>query len=285
MTTVKTCIRQHPMIVFFALTFIISWGGILILGSPYGMPAMSEQSEKMWPIVFLPYFLGPGIAGLLLTGLTHGRRGFRDLSSRMLRWRVNLKWYAAALLIAPILVSILLLILSQISQVFLPGVITSDNRLSLIILGIVVGLIFGGLLEELGWTGFAIPVLRQRHGIFITGLIIGILWGVWHFLPTFWGSGDTTGKLSISLLLPPCLFYIGVLPAYRILMVWVYERAGNSFLIVMLMHMSLTASTLFILAPSAKGASLMIYYVILSAVMWIVVGVAAKTGGWKLTKK
>ena len=37
------------------------------------------------------------------------------------------------------------------------------------------------------------------------------------------------------------------LPAYRVLMVWVYDRTG-SVLVAMLMHVSLTASTL-ILQP------------------------------------
>lgn len=39
-----------------------------------------------------------------------------------------------------------------------------------------------------------------------------------------------------------------------------------------LMHASLTASTLFMLAPSAQGASLVLYYLILAAALWIIVG-------------
>jgi hypothetical protein len=99
---------------------------------------------------------------------------------------------------------------------------------------------------------------------------VGLLWGVWHILPTFWGSGDSSGALSLSLLLPPCLFYIGVLPAYRVLMVWVFDRTGSLF-VSMLMHASLTASTVFILLPSAKGVPLMTYYLVLIAALWFVV--------------
>jgi hypothetical protein len=39
------------------------------------MPTTKEQFEKLWPIVFLPYFFGPSIASILLTGLVHGRAG------------------------------------------------------------------------------------------------------------------------------------------------------------------------------------------------------------------
>jgi membrane protease YdiL (CAAX protease family) len=172
------------------------------------------------------------------------------------------------------LVTPTLFALSLTSPIFLPGILTAADRVSLILSGIVVGLIFGGLLEELGWTGFAVPGLRRRYSAFTTGLLVGLLWGVWHFLPTFWGSGDSSGVLSPSLLLPPCVFYVGVLPAYRVLMVWVYDRTG-SLLVVMLMHASLTASTLFILAPQATGVALVTYYLVLAAVLWVVVAVAA----------
>jgi len=270
MSTIKTFIKRHPVLTFYALVFAISWGGVYILGAPYGMPATSEQFAKHWPIVFLPYFLGPSLASILLTGIVHGRVGFRELLSRLLKWRVSFRWYAVALLTAPLLVTPTLLLLSLTSPVFLPDIFTTANKISLIVSGIVIGLIFGGLLEELGWTGFAVPEVRRRYGVFTTGLIVGVLHAVWHFLPTFWGSGDSSGALDLLLLLPPCLFYAGVLPPFRVLMVWVYDRTG-SFPMAMLMHMSLTASTLFILSPAARGFPLMIYYLILTAVVWVVV--------------
>ena len=275
-TTIKVFIKRHPVLAFFFLTFVISWGGVLMLGTPYGMPTTSEQFEKLWPIVFLPYFLGPSIASILLTSLIYGKSGLRGLLSRSSRWRVGTRWYAVALLTAPLQVTIVLLVLSITSPEFLPGIVTTTEKINLILTGILVGLIFGGLLEELGWTGFAIPALRRDYSVFTTGIIVGFFWGVWHFLPTYWGSGDSTGSLSLSLLLPPCLFYVGVLPAYRVLMVWVYGHTGQSLFVLMLMHMSLTASTLFILAPSAKGESLMFYYLILASLMWVVVAVMAK---------
>ena len=72
MTAIKAFTKRHPVPTYFALTFVISWGGVLILGAPYGMPTTNEQFEKLWPIVFLPYFFGPSIASILLTGLVYG---------------------------------------------------------------------------------------------------------------------------------------------------------------------------------------------------------------------
>src|SRR5512146_2437116 len=73
MQTVAAWARKHPVLAYFTITFIISWGGVLVLGSPYGMPATSEQFGKVWLVVFLPYFFGPATAGLLLTAFVDGR--------------------------------------------------------------------------------------------------------------------------------------------------------------------------------------------------------------------
>jgi CAAX protease family protein len=274
MQSIVTCIKRHPVLTYFVLTFVISWGGVLLLGSPYGMPATSEKAGKVWPIVFLPYFLGPSIASLLLTGLINGRAGFRGLLSRLLRWRVSVRWYAVALLTAPLLVTPILFLLALTSSEYLPAIITANDKIAVLLMGTTVGLIEGGLLEELGWTGFAVPTLRQHYSIYSTGLIVGFLHAVWHFLPTFWASGDASGAFSLLLFLPPCIFYAGVLPAFRILMVWVYDGT-ESLLVSLLMHASLTASTLFILSPAAAGIPLIIFYLILTLAVWVVVGLVA----------
>ena len=109
--------------------------------------------------------------------------------------------------------------------VFLPGIFASDEKASLLLVGIAYGL-GAGFFEELGWTGFAVPTLRPRYGVLATGLIVGVLWGAWHFLVNSWASGSSSGDLSLALFLPAVLS--SWLPAYRVLMVWVYDRIGGS---------------------------------------------------------
>jgi membrane protease YdiL (CAAX protease family) len=284
MATVRAFIERHSVLTYFTLTFTISWSGVLILGAPSGMPTTSERFEKLWPIVLLPYFLGPGISGLLLTGLVHGKSGLREALSRLLRWRVGVRWYAVALLTVPLFAMVILVALSLVSPDFLPGVLTTDDRTGLVLSGIAAGLVFGGLLEELGWTGFAVPELRLRYGVFATGLIVGILWGAWHFLPTLWGSGDSSGALDLPRFLPALFFHYAGLSAFRVLMVWVYDRT-ESLLVAILMHANLTASALFILAPSVVGVPLFAYYLILAAALWVFVAAVAVANGRRLSRQ
>ena len=262
--------KRRPVLSYFVLTFLVSWGGVLILGSPYGMPTTVEQFQEVWPIVFIPYFLAPALAGLLMTALVSGRAGLGALLTRLLRWRAGIRWYAVALLTAPLLVGLTGLVLSLGSRDFLPGVVMAQDKMGMILRGIVVGLLFGGLLEELGWTGFAVPRYRQSHSLLSTGLVVGGLHGLWHVLPTYWATGNESGALSLPDFIPPLFFYAGVLPAYRILMVWVHDHT-QSLLLAMLMHASLTASAPWILLPAVTGASLVIYYLVLIAATWLVV--------------
>lgn len=270
MASIKAFIKNHSLLTYFTLTFVISWGGVLILGAPYGMPTTSNQFEKAYPIVFIPYLLGPLVSSIILIGVVDGRSGFRTFLSRLFKWRVKIKWYAIAVVTAPLLANVVLFALSLISPDFIPAIFTSDEKFSLLVTGVAIGFIGGGLMEEPGWTGFAVPKLRKQNSVIRTGLIVGFIWGAWHILPTYWGSGDSSGALSLDLLLPPLFFYLGVLPPYRAIMVWIYDQT-ESLLVVVLMHASLTASSLFILAPSVDGISLFFYYLVLSIILWLLV--------------
>jgi hypothetical protein len=207
--TNRAFIKRHPVLSDDAMVFSISWGGIFLVVElgPGGIPATKEQVEALMPFVLLALFAGPYVAGLVMTGLVYGREGFRNLLTRMTRWQVGARWYAVALLTAPVLVTATLFALSLTSPEFLPSIFTSDEMVRLLLFSIGWGLVGGGLLEELGWTGFAVPtLLRQRHGVLATGLFVGVLWGLWHFLISFWASGTSSGALSLAGFLPAVLF-------------------------------------------------------------------------------
>lgn len=210
-------IKQHSAITYFVLTFAISWGVVLFsVGGLDGLPGTSEQFEMLLPYIVLAMLLGPSISGILLTKILYGKEGIHTLFSRLLTWRVKIKWYIIAIFTAPILTVITLFLLS-----LTPGIFSADNKVMHFTLGVLTGLA-AGCFEELGWTGFAIPQLRKRYSIFVTGIIVGFFWGAWYFIVTLWGSSSTIGTLSLSLYLPGLLF--SFLPPYRILMVWVYDR-------------------------------------------------------------
>ena len=278
MKTIMALIKSHPLLSYFALTFAISWGGMLLViavGGSGGVP-------------MLAWVAGPPIAGILLTGLLHGRAGFRDLLASMTRWRVGARWYAVALLTAPLVFTAILLAFSLISPEFLPRILTTSDTASVLLFGIGWGLIGGGFLEELGWTGFAVPTLlrRMRYGVLSTGLTVGLLWAVLHFLAFFY-LGRSSGAIPLAIFVPLDVFITVMgMTAFRVLMVWVYDRSGGSLLVAgMLMHASYTAFT-FILAPlTISGVAFLTVTFAEAAALWMVVAVVALVNHGHLTRQ
>lgn len=213
-------IRRHPLGSFFALTFAISWG--------YWIPAAIEGGH----LSHFPGLLGPMLSAFAITGISLGRRGSMDLLARMFRWRVPLRWYAAAA--APLLAGILAIgglalggrdvpSLRALSR--MPG-LPSVSWLGVLILTLVVN----GFGEETGWRGFAWTHLRRRHGLAGAALLLAIPWAVWH-IPTFFLD---TGMRGFEPLMVPG-FLVGM-AAGAVVLGWVYERAGDSILIVAPLH-------------------------------------------------
>ncbi len=280
MSAIRASLERHALSTFYALTFIVSWGGILlVIGGPAAIPAPSADGERLFPFVYLAMLAGPILSAILLTGLLDGGAGLRAYAARLVRWHVGGRWYAVALLTAPVVVLATLLPLSLAFRQFLPGIFVTGQKATLLLSGVAVGL--GAGFEELGWTGYATPRLRRRHGILATGLVVGVLWGAWHVLVTIWGSGTASGALSVALLLPALVFYVAVLPVFRVLMVWVYDRT-DSLLLGMLMHASLTASVPFILMPGVTGLPLTAWYLMLTAALWVVVAALASANRGRL---
>jgi hypothetical protein len=270
-STVRSLVQRFPVASYAGLTFALSWGAVLIvIGGPAGIPADAERLEALLPLVVLGLTAGPIVAGMALTGLVRGAAGYATFLERARRWRAGFGWYAVALLAAPLLAAVTLGALSLASPVFSPGIVTSPDRVALFVGAIAAGLI-GGLLEEPGWTGFAVPEMRRRHGLFATGLLVGALWGGWHLIVAAWGSGTATGAFSLALFGSQLLFYFGVLPAFRVLMVWTFERT-DSLPVAMLMHASLTGSVLFVFMPEEIGpGGLAAWYLALTLATWVLV--------------
>lgn len=87
MTAITAFIKRHPVLTYFVLAFVLSWGSALIVVGPGIFLGTTNLSEELTPVLYLAMLVGltlagPSTAGLLLTGLIHGKAGLRDLLSR-----------------------------------------------------------------------------------------------------------------------------------------------------------------------------------------------------------
>jgi hypothetical protein len=275
MTKAESFIGRNAVPYFYVLAFVISWGGILLVVGRTGIPGRPDDFLKMLPPLLVAMLAGPAISGIVMTALVSGTSGLRELFSGLLKWRVPARWWAVALLTAPLVMIVIPALIAILEPGFLPAIFTAQDKVSLMAMGIGAGI--STLLEEIGWTGFAIPRLRLRHSMLKTGLITGFLWAAWHLLVNSWSSGDAAGALSLSPLLLSLFFSWIILTSFRVLMVLVYEHT-QSLLVAWLMHFTLTAGNV-ILGPTAPGGAVgPLWSLIIGIVLWVIVAVLAKRG-------
>ena len=175
-----------------------------------------------------------------------------------IRDRIGIQWYAVALFTVPVLLlSILLSLRFTVSPSFAPG---------FEIVGLMIGLMAGGL-EEIGWTGFATPRLLRRYNPFRAGLLLGLVWALWHMLADY--AGNIATMALTDWLTWAVLFWVLPLSAYRILMTWVYSRT-HSLLVAQLMHASYTG-WLLVLSPAISFAESPLWQIIFTASLWALV--------------
>jgi membrane protease YdiL (CAAX protease family) len=284
-TSFRAFIKRRAALTFFILVFALQGGLYLIallgtgfLGTGTEEPASAADLAPLEYLALLPGSLMVAMAAILVIALAFGRVGLRELRSRLFRWRVGVRWYAVALLTAPLLMTAILYALSLTSKAFLPTLITVDDMASLLVGGLVVGLLVP-FFEELGWTGFATAELLRRHGVLATGLLVGLVWGVWH-VPLY--AQTASGGVPMALYVPVMAFSI-LLP-YRVLMVWVYDRT-QSVLLAVLMHLSITVYPLVLLGSQAMvGGPDLIFNLVFGATLWVLVAVVAAAGRRKLPR-
>jgi uncharacterized protein len=162
MTAARALVRRHAVLVFYVLVLALALGLSLVIGAILGTTAVSTDAEltsaaDLDPIMLLAVLAGPptfALAAVLVTALAYGRAGVRDLGSRLLRWRLGVRWYAVALLTAPILWVSIQGALWLTSDAFVPAIVTADDKASLVVVGLVAGLV-AAFFEEIAWTGFA----------------------------------------------------------------------------------------------------------------------------------
>jgi membrane protease YdiL (CAAX protease family) len=250
--------QRHPLLAYFGLTYVISWGGIaLVLGSTGFDLANLRPLDT--GLIFVSMLLGPSVSGLAMTARLEGRPGLLRLWSGLARWQVGTRWYALALLIMPVL---FLAVLCPLAA-FLDPAFAPSFKWQLFAIGLV-----AGSFEEIGWTGFATPRLLAGQRLFVAGLSLGMGWALWHVLVDFRQNFSTMG---FAWLLEFALFYLAALTAYRVLMTWVYANT-HSLMLAVLMHASYTG-WLVVLYPTTSFGQGLVWQSAFAVALWLVVAV------------
>jgi len=136
-------------------------------------------------------------------------------------------WYTAALLTMP-LIMVLSFFVIRISNAAIPlPTFSVPNTV-----GLIAVFFIAALGEEIGWTGYALDPLQEKFGPIMAGIIIGLVWALWHFLP-----------LAQAHRAPDFIAWwtLGTVSA-RLIMVWLYNSTRKSVFITTLFHAMINVS-------------------------------------------
>ncbi|HXH26277.1 MAG TPA: CPBP family intramembrane glutamic endopeptidase [Candidatus Acidoferrum sp.] len=264
----KHIISRHPIVSYFVLAYAVSWGLASLILAPKlvsGEPIPQLSGLLMFPLMII----GPAIAGLSLRFLTDGVSGVKALLGGMLRWRISARWYAALLLPPLLVLGVLTALHYFVSPAF---------TIHWLPLGLVYG-IAPGLLEEIGWSGYAFPVMTQRLGGFRAALVLGVLWGTWH-LPVIDFLGGAYPHGAYWLLFAAA--FIFAMTAMRVIIAWVYTNT-RSLLLTQLLHAASTASLVIFSPFPITAAHETLWYWVYGGCLWVVALLVVVCCGAQLT--
>lgn len=175
----------------------------------------------------------------MASGAYSSRKGVRALLHPTVNWKVNWIWYAFAIVFWPVitLAGNLLAVLLNIAVPEGPKLPNAPILLVIPVSFVWALFLNGPMQEEGGWRGFALPRLQSRFSPLIASIVLGFLWGAFHW------SGFFVGYRGASL-----LFWIRIGDiAISIAFTWLYNRLkGKSLLPLLLMHASFNATNDFL---------------------------------------
>ena len=269
---ISRVVRRFPLTLYFGIAYALSLVALAVIGLPDfgGRTPVPSSSFVMFPVLVV----GVAATGVVMTAWTNGWAGMRSLGRRLVRWRLGM--WAFALLIPPLGITAVL----YVFRLFVSPSFSQQVVLGFVAFGIGIGLV-AGFCEEIGWTGFAYPRMSTRFGPLGGALLLGVLWGIWHF-PVI----DSLGAASPHGRDLPAFFasFVLAMVAIRILIAWVYSNTG-SVLAAQLLHACSTGSLVALSAPHVSAGQEALWYAAYALVLWILVAAVVLRSGPGLVRR
>ena len=213
------------------------------------MGALFGQLTGSHPLFFLAVY-APAIASFILVFRIGGITGLRHFLRRALLWRCSAAWYAFLVIGVPLIF---------IGGSALRGNFFTEPFPYESIQALLLALIFAaikGPVEEFGWRGLALPLLQRKFAPIWAGLILGAIWGLWHF-PAFLLSGTQQSEWSFLAFFPGCL-------AISVIATALFNRSRGSILLSAFFHFSLMNP----IFPDAQPYDTYLLIIAASLIVW-----------------
>lgn len=229
MFSISSWFKRRSLLLYFVLAYALTWS----IHIPLALSVRGLITTQVPLALHYVGSFGPLTAALIVTGITEGSQGIRNLLRQLLKWRVAARYYAFAVL-APFGLFAIAILLNRVVAGAWPDLSLLGEVDYLPYLGplgvIGLWLLTYGFGEETGWRGFALPRLQRTRPAASATLILAIPWAFWH-LPAFFYR-DTFIEMGI---LGFPMYLVSIIFAAMVF-TWLYNSTRGSLLLVILFH-------------------------------------------------
>lgn len=237
MPWLKDKIQQYPLSIYVVLCYLFSWAFLLL---SYRILLNAEEGTFPWlALIGLPGAYGPSLIAILMVKLTEEKGAVKVLLKKLLLWKAAWRWYLLILLI-PVLLETAAVIFSQ-SFGFALGTFEYKRALTVYFPYVLIALPFGPMGEELGWRGYLLPKLLEKHNPLTASMILGFIWTFWHVASFSFPGAAIPSIFNVTSF--TILLYLATLFGETLLITYIYLKTQGSVLLAILFHAVFNASS------------------------------------------
>jgi membrane protease YdiL (CAAX protease family) len=221
----KYLLPLASLLPFLLIAFGLAWSivALFIFQSEF-MTRTFGNLTGQHPLFFLCVY-SPAIAAFILISYYSGLKGLTLYLSRLFLWRCSVAWYAFIVIGIPLVFYVGAAIKGTLFETPFPY-----DSIQALFMALVLSAIKGPI-EEFGWRGLALPLLQRSFTPFWASLILGVIWGTWHF-PAFLLSGTQQSNWAFA------PFFLGCI-ALSIIATALFNASQGSILLAAFFHFML----------------------------------------------
>jgi membrane protease YdiL (CAAX protease family) len=250
-------IKKYPLAAYYSFTFGWTWCIVTVM-----ILTGQTNVENPTPAFILGGIIcniSPSIAAFIVTRITEGKSGVKILKEGFMK-RSSPLYLLLAILIVPMVTAITAILSNQIVR---------EYRFRILLPMVIMGLIwplFSSMGEEFGWRGFILPKMLAKYGVLKAGIILGIIWEIWH-LPMHYIGFQDYGAYML-----PAFLLIGFvnLTLQSVIMAFIFAKSKGNIRLMVLYHYTITSSSILLgaLFETKITPQLIIYESVISVILF-----------------
>lgn len=200
-------IKKHYAGSFYIATFILSF---LLLTLHFVFKSVGNYSVSFTQ-------LAPAMAAILIAFFSKDKAILHSIKDGFLMKSGDIRFLIAAIGIPTTCIVISSLVMSLLEFEYISW--TGDIQFYMLNIA---AMLVGCFAEEIGWRGFLLPKLQEKYTPFVSGIIVGALWGIWHL-------NFISGILGFIL-------YTITIIEMSVLMTWLYNKTNRNLFLMGIWH-------------------------------------------------